>query len=146
MPLIHRFWPSRRMGRQRRGATLVEFAICLPVLLVMVLGSVELCRLNMLRHGATQAAYEAARRGMVPGATAAQVRTTASDLLNALMVSGYTVDISPSTISQTTPQVTVTITVPLAQNSWVAPYFCTASTMVRSFTIVREDDPTVTVP
>src|SRR4051812_11308365 len=99
MPLSHGSLGPRPAAGRRCGATLVEFAICLPVLLVMVFGSIELCRLNMLRHGATQAAYEAARRGIVPGATTTQVRTVASDLLDALLVSGYTVDVNPSTIS-----------------------------------------------
>src|SRR5436190_21723632 len=104
----------RRRRRKRAGATLVEFAICLPVLLLVFFGSIEMCRLNMLRHGATQAAYEGARRGIVPGATADEVRTVAANILDSIFVGGYTVTVTPAVIERTTPQITVDIGVPIA--------------------------------
>jgi Flp pilus assembly protein TadG len=146
MPRVRWSVRQRWRHRSRVGAQLVEFAICLPLLLLVFLGSIEMCRLNMLRHGAAQAAYEGARQGIVPGATADDVRTAAAQILDSIFVVGYTVTVTPAVIERTTPQVTVDITVPIAANSWITPRFCTSSTMTRSFTLQREIDETVSVP
>ena len=54
----------------RAGATAVEFAIVAPIFFLIMLASFEFSRLNVIRHTADNAAYEAARHAMVPGATA----------------------------------------------------------------------------
>ena len=50
----------------RRGAVAVEFAITVPFLFLILFGSIEFSRANMLRQTVSQAAYEAARRGDIP--------------------------------------------------------------------------------
>ena len=67
-------------SRQRHGAATVEFAVVLPLLVLLVFGSVELTRGLMLRHSADNAAYEAARTAIVPGATAEEAITRATEL------------------------------------------------------------------
>ena len=141
-----------RMSKQvgvtfaRRGTTVVEFAVTLPLVLLLFFGSIEFARVNMLRHSAAQAAYEGARRGIVPGASAADVRTTAQAIMNSAFASTYTVDVVPTAIIATTPEVTVNISVPLADNSWVVPRFFAGKTLTRSFTLQRELNTAVIVP
>ena len=53
--------PNRPPSRTRRGATTVEFAIVAPVFFLFLLASIEFSRLNIIRHTADNAAYEAAR-------------------------------------------------------------------------------------
>jgi Flp pilus assembly protein TadG len=139
---------SKRVGvaSPKRGTTVVEFAVTLPLVLLLFFGSIEFARVNMLRHSAAQAAYEGARRGIVPGASAADVRGAAQGILNSAFASTYTVDVVPSAIVASTPEVTVNISVPLAANSWVVPQFFTGSTLTRSFTLQREVNTAVIVP
>jgi Flp pilus assembly protein TadG len=136
----------RRGRRQRRATTTVEFAVTLPLVLLLFFGSIEFARVNLLRHTAAQAAYEGARRGIVPGATASDVQTVAQQILNSAFASGYTVAITPSTITRNTTQVTVDISIPLTSNSWVAPMYFGGKTLTKSFTLQRELNDLVSVP
>ena len=58
---------QRRRSKIRRGATAVEFAITAPIFFLFLLASFEFGWLNVIRHTADNAAYEAAR---VPRAVA----------------------------------------------------------------------------
>jgi len=105
---------TRRKQRTRSGATTVEFAIVVPIILTLFLGSIELTRLNFIRQTAANAAYEAARKAIVPGNTAQDAHTEALRLLNTLGVGqGATV-----AVASTLNRVTVTVTIPISQNSW----------------------------
>lgn len=75
--------PRRRTGRGDRGASAVEFALVLPVLLLVLLGIVDFGRLTYERLTVTQAAFEAARASGFKRDTAtvtAIVNATASPL------------------------------------------------------------------
>jgi Flp pilus assembly protein TadG len=123
---------------RRRGAATVEFALCLPLLFLIFFTGYELCRTNMIRHTADNAAYEGARRAIVPGATASDAEDTAVALLNIVGASGATVAVSPTVIQDDTPEVTVTVTVPMDANAWVAPRLMKNKSIVSSFTLARE--------
>ena len=45
-------------GSRRSGAAVVEFAVCLPVILLIVLGSIEAASMLFLRQALVQSAYE----------------------------------------------------------------------------------------
>jgi Flp pilus assembly protein TadG len=130
----------------RRGTTTVEFAVCLPLVLLLFFGAFEFSRVNMLRHTLSEAAYEGARRGIVPGATADDVRTVTTNVLSTAFASSYTIDVAPEEISSDEPEVTVSISLPVADNSWVSSFFFTNSTLTKSFTLRREKYDTATVP
>ena len=51
----------------------VEMAVCLPVLFLIFFGSIDLIRYNLLRNIVAHATYEAARHGIVRGATIDEV-------------------------------------------------------------------------
>lgn len=122
----------------RRGAVAVEFAITVPFLFLILFGSIEFSRANMLRQTVSEAAYEAARRGTVPGATADAVKATADRLLKAASTRSYTISVSPTTILSTTPEITCTVSVPLSQNAWGKLMFTNKTVLTRSFTLRRE--------
>ena len=69
------------MRHRRRGVTTVEFALVLPILFTFFIGMIEFTRLSNLRHAADNAAYEAARCVVVPGATTAEAVAWGNDLL-----------------------------------------------------------------
>lgn len=122
----------------RSGATTVEFALTMPIAFLLLMASVEFARVNMIRNTLVNAAYTGARRAMVPGATADVTKTEAKKVLSLTGIKGGTVTVEPNVLTNTTSQVTVTVTVPLNQNSWVAPTFMKENQYSRTCTLSRE--------
>ena len=130
--------PSPRERSHRRGAVTVEFALVVPILFLFVFGIIESARLNMLRNSLENAAYEGARRGIIPGATAADAKVEAERVLDAVNVGNASVAVSPAAIHSTTPEITVTVSVPLNGASWVIYVSARNNVMTRSITLTRE--------
>jgi hypothetical protein len=107
-------------------------------LFLTIFTSIEFARVHMIRHTVGNATYESARRGIVPGATATDVRDTANLLLSTASIAGATVTVTPSTIQPTSPQVTVDISVPLDSNGWIAPIFFGGKIVSATTTLARE--------
>ncbi|NOZ39917.1 MAG: pilus assembly protein [Planctomycetes bacterium] len=129
---------KRSPAKTRRGATMVEFALVAPVFFLLLLVSFEFARLNVIRHTADNAAYEAARIAMVPGATAAEAVAEANRILNIVSTRGATVTVNPATLGLNTNQITVTIDVPLSQNGWITPRFTSTQNMRSVSTLKAE--------
>lgn len=53
--------PSPRKQRNATGSATIEFAVCLPVIVLLVFGSLEGANMIFLRQAAVQAAYESAK-------------------------------------------------------------------------------------
>jgi hypothetical protein len=98
--------------------------------------SIEAARLNTLRNTIENAAYEGARRGIIPGASTSDVQTIAQNIMNMVHAKDVVVTTEPGTITSSTQSVTVTIDVPLASNSWIGKP--TSRHMIRSCTLSRE--------
>ncbi|MEO0529516.1 MAG: TadE/TadG family type IV pilus assembly protein [Planctomycetota bacterium] len=113
----------------RTAATTVEFAIVAPVFFLVLMAMFEFSRLNVLRHTADNAAYEAARVAMVPGATAADATAEAQRLMTVIGARGTNVTINPARITRDTNEVTVSVDVPLDRNGWVVPRFTRGRTL-----------------
>jgi Flp pilus assembly protein TadG len=128
----------RSQASSRRGATLVEFAFVLPLLMLFFMGSIELFRLNQFRHAADQAAYEACRRVIVPGATQAEAEAEALKVLKILGVKKVNVKVTPTVITETTPRVTVQVSIPAAGNSLAMPAFGQESLVSSTATLLTE--------
>lgn len=114
---------KRKRSRSRRGVTTVEFAICCPILFLFTFASLEFSRVNMIRQTVENAVYEGARRGIVPGATAADVINSTQLVLNTVSTQGAQITVDPTEITEDTSEVTVTVDVPINNNCWVAPLF-----------------------
>ena len=131
---------------RRSGASAVEFALCAPLLFLLVFASWEFSRANMIPGTMENAAYEGCRRGIVPGASASDVRASAQAVLNSAFATNAILTVTPPVIIDDTPEVTVTIDVPLDQNSWVPPFFLGGRTLRSSYTLAREINETMSVP
>jgi Flp pilus assembly protein TadG len=132
------FAKHRRTRWGRSGATAVEFALTAPLAFLLLCGSIEYGRAHMVLNATANAAYQGARRAMVPGATSSQVITTANATLTASSVKSATVTVSPSTILTTTTTVSVTVSVPLNSNIWIGSFFTKNMTIARTCTLSRE--------
>lgn len=129
---------KRSPANNRTGATAVEFALVAPIFFLLLLSSFEFSRLNVIRHTADNAAYEAARIAMVPGATAAEAATEANRIMDIAGARGTTITINPATLGPNTSQITVTVDVPLDQNGWIVPRFTRTQTMRAVSTLKAE--------
>lgn len=132
---IHR--PTRKRARrlQRRyGAITVEFAIVVPIIFAMFFGTIEMTRLNFIRHSAANAAYEGARKSIVPGASTQDASAEAMRLMTAVGVAnGVTVSVSSTLMTMT-----VTVAVPVNQNAWGVAKFSSGMTITQSCTLSLE--------
>ena len=125
-------------AKSRRGVATVEFAICAPIFFLAVFASFEFAWLQVVRHTPDNAAYEAARHVVVPGASSAEAVVRAEELMNAVGANGFTVDINPSVITKDTTEVTVSIDIPMSQNSLTIGRFSSSNTMTRTATMRTE--------
>ena len=130
----HRHHPKRN----RRAAAAVEFAMTVPLLFLFVFASIEFSRANMIKNMIENAAMEGAREGMLPGRTAADCTAAAQDLIDIMALNGATITIEPATLTPTTPEVTVTVSVPMSQNSLAMSRFVLGETLTQSVTLPRE--------
>jgi Flp pilus assembly protein TadG len=130
----------------RSGAVVTEFAICAPLLFFFFFASLEFSRVNMIRQSVENAVYEGARRGIVPGATADNCRDSAQAVLNSISASGATITVTPAVITNNSDEVTVAVTVPVNNNSWVFPVFFADKSIASSMTLRRERFETSSVP
>ena len=128
----------RRRLRLRRGAAAVEFALTAPIFFLFLLAAFEFGWLNVIRHTADNAAYEAARTAMVPGATAAEARNKANGLLKIVGARGATVTVTPAVLTPETEQVTVEIDIPMNRNGLIVPRFTKNKTLHSESTLRTE--------
>lgn len=122
---------------KRNGAVAVEFAFVLPILFLVLAGSYELCRANIIMHTCESAAYEGARTGIVPGATTTKTDAAAQTILDTFDIQNATITTNPSVIANSTDSISVTIEVNYAENSILIPNFIGAN-IVRTCTMNRE--------
>lgn len=132
--------------KQRRAASVVEFAFVAPLLFVMVLGLIEIGRACMVTELLTEAARQACRQSIIEGTSATAVQNAASNYLNSVGVNGETASVivndQPvgSTSLQTVPaytEITVVVTVPSSSVTWVPTLFLNG-TLSGQYTMRRE--------
>ncbi len=116
----------------RVGAHAVEFAFAAPILFFFVMTSFEMARMHMVRHTIDNAVYEGCRRGLVMGSTSTDVTNRVNSIL---MAGGVRSPTTTSTI--TSDAVTVTTSVSMNNNSWVAPVFFKDKNINVSLTLNR---------
>ncbi|MCA9139781.1 MAG: pilus assembly protein [Planctomycetales bacterium] len=137
-PTTMRTRRSRLGQNRRRGSAMVEFAIAAPLLFFFFFAAFEFCRVAMIRHTVDNAVYEGCRQAIVPGATSGVARSTAANILGTLGLSGSTITVTPSTITNQTPDVTLTVEVSLDDNTFVPPQFFGGKKITRTLTMQRE--------
>ena len=126
---------------RRRGAATVEFALCLPLMILLVFGSIEACNAIFLRQAATIAAYEAAQIASSNGGTRTEAEQRAAQVLTArgITVPSNAIQITPNVNSQTRPGTTisVSVTVPANANSIGPAFYYQNSTLTSSVVMTR---------
>jgi hypothetical protein len=107
---------SKKHRPLHRGAYTVEFAVVLPLVFLLFLGGIEFARMHLVRHVVDNAAYEAARHVIVPGATADEAIAQAKRILASVNAVGAQVQITPNPITEETKSVSVKVILPCSEN------------------------------
>ena len=103
----------RVCGKSIRGQSLVEFALVLPMFLLLLIGVAEFGRAWMTRNILTGASREAARIAAVQG-NAASALSRANAILSSAGISGAAVNISDDGVPYGTCSVTVSYAFPVS--------------------------------
>ncbi len=140
VPLVARTILSPRKARRRpRGSAIVELAVCLPAIVVLVLGSIETCTMIFVKQSLHVAAYEAIRRAIEPGAVPEDVLDHAHEILTQRHIKGADVEFEPANFDnvQRGQDIAVRIAVPIAQNS-IINFGIARSDLQAEATMVKE--------
>ncbi len=110
---------NRIPRRRRRAAATVEFAVCLPVVILIVFGSIEAASMLFLRQATIQASYEAAKVAILLEGDNATATDAAIAVTNGRKLNGVVVTFEPSDVSAAAPGdiIRVTTSVPGDFNS-----------------------------
>ena len=130
---------KKRQSDNRRGTVSTEMAICLPILFLLFMGSIDLIRYNLLRNIVSQATYEAARTALVRGSTAQEVRDAADDIISTFDPNlTYDLALTPEPLDDSVDTVTVTLTANLKNNGWIVSKHILGSTMSETMEISND--------
>ncbi len=131
---------TRRTGvhRPRCGATVVEMAMCMPILFLLLFGCYEFARTNMMRHAINAAAYEAARTGITPGATVADVEASANFILATVGVRNFEIEVTPNPIEFRSKRVNVAIHLRVSENTTIPMLYNKNTELLAECSLKRE--------
>lgn len=126
-------------GRRSRGTAAVELAVCLPILMLFVVGTIETSNMIFLKQVLTHASYEAARVASRPNAKNADPGTRANAILNAQSVNTGSVGVVPLDIEATNrgSNIVVTVSAPANANSLIPFSHFAGQTLSVSMTSVK---------
>ena len=134
---------NRRAGRplaNRRAAAAAELALCLPLIVFLLLASLEACSMIFLDHSLTIASYEGVRMGINYDATNADVTNRCNQIINERDVHGATITINPANVANVERgnRITITVTAPCDSNALLPLWFYGGRTLSCATTMVKE--------
>lgn len=111
----------QRPSHRRQGAALVEFALVLPVIIMLFMGSLEIGRAVMVRHVLEETARAGCRVAVFENGTKQDVLDIVTAAMSAAKIDNYTVTMNPDPPQnlEAFEPVTVTVSVPYAYVSWL---------------------------
>jgi membrane-bound ClpP family serine protease len=118
-----------------------ELAVCLPVVVLLVIGTIEACSAIFLKQSLTVAAYEGVRTALLESNTAGAVQATCNQILGDRKVKGASVTVSPADISALQPgqYIDVTVSAPCDTNSLVPTTFYRGRTLSATASMMVEN-------
>lgn len=141
MSKLHRVCGSYR--KNRRGASVVEFAIVAPVFFLLVFGMIEYGRMVMVQQVITNAAREGARQAVLDGATHDQVVDLVVDYGQK---AGVSIGSSQVTVTPNNPAsaafgepVEVSVAIPFGQVSWLPSPIYLGGKTLNAKTVMRRE-------
>jgi hypothetical protein len=124
----------------RRAAAAAELALTLPLIVFLLLASLEACSMIFLDHSLTIASYEGVRMGINYDATNASVINRCNQIIDERDVSGAQITINPSNVANINrgERLTVTVNAPCDSNAILPLWFYNGRTLSVATTMVKE--------
>src|SRR4051794_21819525 len=137
MRIIHR----RNRSSLRRGVAAAELAVCLPIVVVLVIATIESCGALFLKQSLAASAYEGVRAAIKKGSTAASVQTACNQILTDRRIQGSQVTLNPANIASLKPGdfIDVTVSAPCTANSPVPTTFFRGKTLTAKASMMIEN-------
>ena len=103
----------------RKGAAVVEFAVCLPLIVLIVFGGIEASSMLFLRQTLVQASYEGVKTAVKVDGTAADATASATAVCNGRNLRDFRVVVNPSNLASLNrgEVIEITVTAPGDTNS-----------------------------
>ncbi len=102
--------PQKLNCQGRRGVATVEFAVCLPVIVLVVLGSIEAASMLFLRQAMIQSAYEGAKVAILRNADNDDAIAAAEAVVRSRQLDGVTISFDPPNVASAAPGDTIRVT------------------------------------
>ncbi|MEM9940269.1 MAG: TadE family protein [Planctomycetota bacterium] len=133
--------------KSRQGGAAVEAAMIIPVVIIMMMGTLEICSGIYLKETLAIAAFEGCRVGVRRRSTNEMVRNRVEDVLNerGITFDPSDIEIEPANLTQmmALDQIRVTIRVDTENNSNFIFSHLTNRQVRKAVTMVREFDPDI---
>ena len=132
--------PNSRRLPARRAAAAAELAICLPLIVMLLLASIEACSMIFLDHSLTIASYEGIRVAINFDGSNSDVLARCEQIIDDRNVQDATVSINPADVS-TVPrgdQIAITVSAPCDANMIIPAWFYGGRTLSSTTTMVKE--------
>ncbi len=128
--------------RKRKGTSAVECAFCIPLVLLVTIGTLEISSAIFVKETLTIACYEGARVGVKRRATNQDAFDQCQEVLDARGVVGYTINVTPNNFAPLNELdvITVNVTVPVANNSFFIGQLFEGRELSSTVRMVREFD------
>jgi hypothetical protein len=131
---------KRLAGRSRRGVAAVEFAVCLPVLVLLVFGAIEASSFIFLKQSLSVSAYEGIREATKLASNNTKARVRAENILSSRGVTNFNVDF-PNGESSNLPrgdEIVIEVSAPTATNSPLLGQFIPNRTLTARVVMTKE--------
>jgi Flp pilus assembly protein TadG len=131
---------NRKRCRHRRGVAAVEAAIVLPVLFLIVLGTIEVTSMIFLRQALVASAYEAGRIAIRRDGSAAAAQFRGEEVLSARNITDGSFVFNPTNIAELPrgQALTVTVTAPANSHSVIPLNYFNGMTLSAQLTFIKE--------
>ena len=110
---------DRNIRGKRIGAAVVELAVCLPAIVLLILGSIEACTMVFVKQSLHIAAYEGVRRAIRYDSSEQSVLERCEQILDERDIHNASVEITPSSLDgvERGSEIAVRITAPARDNT-----------------------------
>ncbi len=128
----------RRVGRD--GVAAVEFAVVLPIIVLILVASLEIASSLHLKSVLQNASREGVRHAIVPRATSASVSEACQASLDGNGVRGAEIRVSPDpTSAKSGTLIQVTISASASENAWIPKGQLMGNSLFTSTTTMRKE-------
>ncbi len=131
---------NSQIQSKRVGAALVELAVCLPIIVMIVMATIECSSLLFCKQAMVQSAYEAAMVATKSDGTTVKAVDAAQRVAQGRRISGIGITFNPPNIDRVPSGtiITVSATAPSAANRLLTSGIFTSPTVSARAVMVRE--------